>query len=324
MIQKVKLTAEISRTQLGKRLDQALAELFNEYSRSQIQQWILSYRVNVNGIVIDKPDKKISGGEHIVIHAEIKEDNDWKAQNIPLNILFEDDDILVINKPSALVVHPGAGNSNNTLLNALLYHFPLINNVPRAGIVHRLDKDTTGLMVVAKNISSQVRLMEMLKLRKIVRIYEAIVVGVITVGGVVNASIGRHPKKRVYMSVNSMGKPAVTYYRIIENFRLHTRLYLRLQTGRTHQIRVHMAHLNHPIVGDPLYSRYKPEKGASEEVISKSYNFNRQALHAKILRFYHPKSNIAMEWCAPIPKDMMDLTNILRIDKNNHFPYNGI
>ncbi|EOE3186167.1 23S rRNA pseudouridine(1911/1915/1917) synthase RluD, partial [Klebsiella pneumoniae] len=252
MAQRVQLTATVTENQLGQRLDQALAELFPDYSRSRIKEWILDQRVLVNGTIGDKPKEKVLGGEHIAIDVEIEEEARFQPQDIPLNIVYEDDDILVINKPRDLVVHPGAGNPDGTVLNALLHYYPPIADVPRAGIVHRLDKDTTGLMVVAKTIPAQTRLVESLQLREITREYEAVAIGHMTSGGTVEEPISRHPTKRTHMAVHPMGKPAVTHYRIMEHFRIHTRLRLRLETGRTHQIRVHMSHITHPLVGDQV------------------------------------------------------------------------
>ncbi|MEG2554350.1 MAG: 23S rRNA pseudouridine(1911/1915/1917) synthase RluD, partial [Hafnia sp.] len=300
---------------LGHRLDQALAELFPDYSRSRIKEWILDDRVKVNGKIINKPKEKVLGGEEIAIDALIEEEARWEPQNIPLDIVYEDSDILVINKPRDLVVHPGAGNPDGTILNALLYYYPEIVDVPRAGIVHRLDKDTTGLMVVAKTVPAQTRLVEALQAREITREYEAVAIGTMTAGGTVEEPISRHPTKRTHMAVHPMGKPAVTHYRIMEHFRAHTRLRLRLETGRTHQIRVHMSHISHPLVGDPLYGgRPRPPKGASEEFITILRGFDRQALHATMLRLYHPISGIQMEWHAPLPQDMVDLISALQAD----------
>lgn len=315
MAQQVKLNATVSESQLGQRLDQALAELFPDYSRSRIKEWILDRRVTVNGVIIDKPKEKVLGSEQIAIDAEIEEEARWEAQDIPLDIVYEDEDILVINKPRGLVVHPGAGNPDGTVLNALLHHFPAIIDVPRAGIVHRLDKDTTGLMVVAKTVPAQTHLVESLQLREITREYEAVAIGRMTAGGTVDEPISRHSTKRTHMAVHPMGKPATTHYRIMEHFRAHTRMRLRLETGRTHQIRVHMSYINHPLVGDPLYGgRPRPPKGASEAFISTLRQFDRQALHATMLRLYHPISGIEMEWHAPLPQDMVDLIAAMKAD----------
>ncbi|HEJ0211724.1 TPA: 23S rRNA pseudouridine(1911/1915/1917) synthase RluD [Proteus mirabilis] len=315
MSQQIRLNATVADSQLGQRLDQALAELFPDYSRSRIKEWILDNRVQVNDKIINKPKEKMLGGEKIEVDALIEEDVRWEPQNIPLNIVYEDDDILVINKPRDLVVHPGAGNPDGTVLNALLYRYPEIVNVPRAGIVHRLDKDTTGLMVVAKTVPAQTHLVEALQRREITREYEAVATGRMTAGGLVNEPISRHPTKRTHMAVHPMGKHAVTHYRVMEHFRAHTRLRLRLETGRTHQIRVHMAHIHHPLIGDQLYGgRPRPLKGASEEFRETLRRFDRQALHATMLRLYHPITGIEMEWHAPLPDDMVELIRVLKVD----------
>ncbi|TYL41376.1 23S rRNA pseudouridine(1911/1915/1917) synthase RluD [Dickeya sp. ws52] len=315
MSQQVQLTATVAESQLGQRLDQALAELFPDYSRSRIKTWILEQRVQINGNTVDRPKEKVLGGESVAIDALIEEEARWEAQPISLDIVYEDDDILVINKPRDLVVHPGAGNPDGTVLNALLHHYPAIADVPRAGIVHRLDKDTTGLMVVAKTVPAQTRLVESLQAREITREYEAVAIGTMTAGGTVDEPIARHSTKRTHMAVHLMGKPAVTHYRIMEHFRAHTRLRLRLETGRTHQIRVHMAHINHPLIGDPLYGgRPRLPKGASDTFIETLRNFDRQALHATMLRLYHPISGIEMEWHAALPQDMVDLIAALKAD----------
>ncbi|MDN0119625.1 23S rRNA pseudouridine(1911/1915/1917) synthase RluD [Yersinia frederiksenii] len=315
MAQQVQLSATVAESQLGQRLDQALAELFPDYSRSRIKEWILDDRVTVDGKKINKPKEKVLGGELVAIDAQIEEDARWAPQDIPLDIVYEDNDILVINKPRGLVVHPGAGNPDGTVLNALLYYYPEIMDVPRAGIVHRLDKDTTGLMVVAKTVPAQTRLVEALQAREITREYEAVAIGNMTAGGRVDEPISRHSTKRTHMAVHPMGKPATTHYRIMEHFRAHTRLRLRLETGRTHQIRVHMSHINHPLVGDQLYGgRPRPPRGASDSFISILRGFDRQALHATMLRLYHPISGIQMEWHAALPEDMVELINALKAD----------
>ncbi|GHG02406.1 23S rRNA pseudouridine(1911/1915/1917) synthase RluD [Thalassotalea marina] len=300
---------------LGKRFDQTLAEMFPEYSRSRLKEWILAGSVTVNGVVLTKAREKMYGGENISISAEIEADERFEPQNIPLNIVYEDDDILVINKPADLVVHPGAGNPDGTVLNALLHHCPNIDLVPRAGIVHRLDKDTTGLMVVAKTIAAQTNLVEALQAREITREYEAIANGQMTAGGIVDEPIGRHPSKRTHMAVTMGGRPSVTHYRVMEKFRAHTRLRLRLETGRTHQIRVHMAHITHPLVGDPVYGgRPRPPRNATPELAAILRGFRRQALHAAMLSLFHPITGEQMTWTADVPEDMVNLTNILRAD----------
>lgn len=319
MAQQIELTATVAYHQLGQRLDQALAELFPDYSRSRIKTWIQERGVQVDGNIVDRPREKVLGGEQIVIAAVLEEPARWIAQDIPLNIVYEDDDILVINKPRDLVVHPGAGNADGTILNALLHYCPAIADVPRAGIVHRLDKDTTGLMVVAKTVPAQTHLVEALQRREITREYEAIAIGIMTKGGTVDEPISRHPSKRTHMAVHPMGKPAVTHYRIMERFRAHTRLRLRLESGRTHQIRVHMSFISHPLIGDPLYGgRPRPPRGASEEFLQVLRKFDRQALHATMLRLVHPISGELLEWHAPIPDDMVELVETLRADAQEH------
>jgi 23S rRNA pseudouridine1911/1915/1917 synthase len=319
MAQTIELKKQVQPSQLGQRLDQAIAELFTEYSRSRHKEWLLAGHVQVDGEVTTKPRQKVMGGEEIVIQAELEDEERWEAQDIPLDIVYEDDDLLVINKPRDLVVHPGAGTPDGTVLNALLFHYPDIAEVPRAGIVHRLDKDTTGLMVVAKNVPTQTRLVRALQKRKITREYEAIAIGKMTAGGMIEKPIGRHPQKRVLMAVNEMGKPAVTHYRVAEHFREHTRIRLRLETGRTHQIRVHMAYLQHPLLGDIAYGgRARIPKGASEELTAKIRGFDRQALHAVMLRFDHPSHGESMEFHAPVPDDMIDIAEALRVDTKEH------
>lgn len=315
MTQQIQLTATVSESLLGSRLDQAMAEMFPDYSRTRIKTWIVDRCVKIDSKIVDKPKEKLLGGEKITVVAQAGEEIRWEAQNIALNIVFEDEYILVINKPHGLVVHPGAGNPDGTLLNALLHYFPAIGEVPRAGIVHRLDKDTTGLMVVAKTLPAHTHLVEALQLRHITREYDAVAIGRMTAGGTVNEPICRHPGKRTHMAVRQTGKPATTLYRIAEHFRSHTRLRLRLETGRTHQIRVHMAYINHPLVGDPLYGgRTRIPKNASDTFIDRLRHFGRQALHATMLRFCHPVTGIEMEWHADLPQDMAELIDAMRID----------
>lgn len=304
---------------LGKRFDQTLAEMFPDYSRSRLKEWILAGHICVNGEIIDKPREKMFGGEQIAINSEIEAEVRFQPQDLPLNIVYEDNDILVINKPAGFVVHPGAGNPDGTVLNALLHYCPQLDVVPRAGIVHRLDKDTTGLMVVAKTIAAQTNLVESLQAREITREYEAVANGIMTAGGIVDEPIGRHSTKRTHMAVTFSGRPSVTHYRVMEKFRLHTRLRLRLETGRTHQIRVHMAHITHPLIGDPVYGgRPRPPKNASEELREMLRQFKRQALHAAMLSLYHPITGEQMTWHADVPDDMVALTNMLREDTKLH------
>ena len=319
MAQEINLKSEINATQSGLRLDQALAELFPDYSRTRIKEWILSGAVTIDGEVIDKPRIKVLETQEVAVVTEIQEEVSAEAQQIDLDIVYEDDDILVINKQAGLVVHPGAGNADGTLMNALLHHCPNIEHVPRAGIVHRLDKDTTGLMVVAKTVEAQTHLVASLQAREITREYEAIAIGTMTAGGMVDQPIGRHQTKRTHMAVVPNGKPAVTHYRVAEKFRAHTRLRLRLESGRTHQIRVHMAYIGHILVGDPVYGgRPRPPKAASAEFIETLKGFKRQALHAVRLELYHPINGMLMSWTAPIPEDMATLTKAMRKDTEAH------
>lgn len=315
----ITLSAEIQPEQMGQRLDQTLAELFPDYSRSRLKTWIEQDLVFVNGQVLNVPRTKVLGGEQVEIIVEVEDETHFEPENLPLNIVYEDEHILVINKPKDFVVHPGAGNPSGTVLNALLYHYPPIAEVPRAGIVHRLDKDTTGLMVVAKTIPAQTQLVRDLQKRKITREYEAVAFGVMTKGGKVDEPMARHPTKRTTMAVHPMGKPAVTHYRIMEHFRNYTRLRLRLETGRTHQIRVHMAHIAHPLLGDQTYGgRPRPPKNATEHFAEVLRNFQRQALHAIMLRLEHPITGELMEWYAPLPDDFVELIAALKEDYQLH------
>ncbi|MBE8168581.1 MAG: 23S rRNA pseudouridine(1911/1915/1917) synthase RluD [Shewanella sp.] len=319
MTQEINLQGEFSIAQTGQRLDQALAELFPDYSRTRIKEWILSGAVSIDGQVLDIPRTKILEEQTVSIVTELQEEVTAIAQEIDLDIVYEDDHILVLNKQAGLVVHPGAGNSDGTLMNALLHHCPSIEHVPRAGIVHRLDKDTTGLMVVAKTVEAQTHLVTALQARAITREYEAIALGTMTAGGLVDEPIGRHPTQRTHMAVEHSGKPAVTHYRVAEKFRAHTRLRLRLESGRTHQIRVHMAHIGHVLVGDPVYGgRPRLPKAASAEFIDVLKGFKRQALHAVRLELAHPITCDVMSWTAPIPDDMVKLTRALREDTKKH------
>lgn len=301
----------------NKRLDACLASYLTDYSRTKIQESILEGLVKVDGVVITAPAHKLEGFEscEIEIHENI-EVND-APENIELNIVYEDNDILVINKPRDMVVHPGAGVSNGTLLNALLFHYPELAKVPRAGIVHRLDKDTTGLMVVAKNITAQLALVEQLASKTVTREYEAIAYGIMTRGGKVDAPIGRHPTKRLNMAVTEKGKPAVTHYRIMEAYRNYTRLRLRLETGRTHQIRVHMSHIKHALLGDVTYGgNIRLPKNATPELVDAMREFKRQALHAIKLELVHPSTQELMKFEAPLPQDMASLVKELQRDRD--------
>ncbi|WP_428036000.1 23S rRNA pseudouridine(1911/1915/1917) synthase RluD [Amphritea sp.] len=318
MTEKVQLSATVSDDLMGKRLDQAVAELFPEYSRSRLQGWIKDGQLTVDGEV-KRPRDKLLGGELLAIAAELDVIDQYKAVEMPLDIVYEDDDIMIINKPAGLVVHPAAGHWEDTLLNGLLHYYPDIAQVPRAGVVHRLDMDTTGLMVVAKTIQAQTELVSQLQDRSMGREYEAVVAGVMTGGGTVDEPLGRHSRNRQKMAVVGMGKEAVTHYRVLKRFRAHTHIRLKLETGRTHQIRVHMSHINYPLVGDQLYGgRFRLPKGVSPQLLAKLKAFNRQALHAKRLELFHPVSGQLMAWEVDLPDDMQSLLNSLTRDAAHH------
>ena len=303
--------ATVANADCGRRLDQIAAELFPEFSRSRLQQWIKSGDLRVDGQQFP-PKQKLLGGEQLSISTQLKAEGDWEAQNIPLDIVFEDEHIIVINKPANFVVHPAAGNRDGTLLNALLYHFPQLASVPRGGIVHRLDKDTTGLMVVAKTLAAHTDLVAQLQARTVSREYEAVVSGVMTGGGCVDQPIGRHPKQRVKMAVVRDGKEARTHYSVLERFAGHTHIRLKLETGRTHQIRVHMASIQYPIVGDAVYGgRFRLHKGASDQLRETLQGFSRQALHARELGLVHPDSGEFVSWQTELPEDMRALLQAL-------------
>ncbi|MES9868517.1 MAG: 23S rRNA pseudouridine(1911/1915/1917) synthase RluD [Sedimenticola sp.] len=298
----------------GKRLDQALAALFPDFSRSRLQQWLKEGLVTLDGRTC-KAKEKVMGGERVELEAHLDDQVACVPQEIPLDVLYEDGEILVINKPVGLVVHPAAGNPDGTLQNALLHHSPDLIQLPRAGIVHRLDKETSGLLVVAKTTGAHRSLIEQLQAREIKREYRALVMGVMTAGGTVDEPIGRHPVHRIRMAVVQSGKPAVTHYRVLERFRAHTYLKVNLETGRTHQIRVHMAHIRHPLVGDPLYGgRFRIPAGASPGLIEALRGFRHQALHARALGLEHPKTGEWIEWKAPLPEAFESLLLKMRED----------
>jgi 23S rRNA pseudouridine1911/1915/1917 synthase len=305
----------------NKRLDKIAAELFPDFSRSRLQQWIVDGKLTVDGEIRRGRDKMI-GGENLELDVVLEAEGDWEAEDIPLNIVYEDDDILVINKPAGLVVHPAAGNYSGTLLNALLYHYPGIENVPRAGIVHRLDKDTTGLMVVAKTLQAQTQLVNQLQDRSMGREYEAITMGVMTGGGVVDAPIARHPTQRTKMSVapEGMGKEAITHYRVLKKFNAHTHIRCKLETGRTHQIRVHMSHIGYPLVGDQTYfGRFRLPKGISLHLRQELQTFQRQALHARELSLWHPTTDEYMTWDVELPEDFQILLQSLSDEQSETY-----
>ncbi len=312
------LTIKVPADYSGQRLDQVLAQLFPDYSRARLQQWIKAGQVCVNGQQRRAKDK-LEGGEQIELEATSEEEVSWQGQDIPLTIVYEDDDIIIVNKPAGMVVHPAAGNYDGTLVNALLHHAPELSEVPRAGIVHRLDKETSGLLAVARNLKSQKYLVDILQARVMKRQYQAVAYGVMTAGGTVEAPIARHPVDRKRMAVVSNGKPAVTHYRVMQRFRIHTHIRVDLETGRTHQIRVHMAHIHYPLVGDPVYGqRLRLPRDCSAELSDFLRNFNRQALHAARLGLEHPTTGEIMEWEAPLPDDMQQLIELLYEDAAQH------
>ncbi|MBE0506181.1 MAG: 23S rRNA pseudouridine(1911/1915/1917) synthase RluD [Marinospirillum sp.] len=315
MTQVINQQAEVTAELTGKRLDQAAAELFPDFSRAKLQEWLKEGSLTRNGQQV-KPKDKAMMGDVLNLQAEQQIQVSDEAQDIQLDIVYEDASLLVLNKQAGLVVHPAAGHADGTLLNALLFHCPSLEDLPRAGIVHRLDKDTSGLMVVAKTLKAQAALVEQLQDRSMGREYDAVTLGKMTTGGKVDAQIGRHPKDRKRQAVVvSGGKPAVTHYRVVQRYRAHTHVRCKLETGRTHQIRVHLAHIKHPLVGDPLYGgRLKLPAGASEEVKLFLRQFPRQALHARSLTLIHPESGEKMNWTVPLPEDFEMLLTLLDED----------
>lgn len=302
-----KLAAEVPYEMAGLRLDQALAELFPDYSRSKLQTWVKAGRVTVDGEQLKARDK-LEGGEDIELDAEAEVVIAAEAEDIPLEIVFEDESLLIVNKPAGLVVHPAIGNWQGTLLNALLNHAPQLETLPRAGIVHRIDKDTSGLLMVAKTLQAHNSLTGQLQERTIHREYLAITRGRMTAGGTVDEPIGRHPSDRLRYVVRQSGKEAVTHYRVVQRFARHTLIRVKLETGRTHQIRVHMAHIRFPLLGDPVYGgRFQMPAGCSEQLEKELRSFKRQALHAAKLGLQHPVTDAYMEWEAPLPDDMTRL-----------------
>ncbi|VAW80750.1 Ribosomal large subunit pseudouridine synthase D [hydrothermal vent metagenome] len=312
MSETIYLSGSIPEQAAGRRLDQVLAELFSQYSRSRLQQWTKQGHVLLDG----KPAKvrqRVLGGESVEVRAELQDEGAVEPQAMALDIVYQDEQLLVINKPAGLVVHPAAGNRDGTLQNGLLYFDPDLATVPRAGIVHRLDKDTSGLMVVARTLEAHTSLVTQLQERTVSREYLALVHTVLTAGGTVDAPIGRHPKDRLRMAVVESGKPAVSHYRVLERFAAHTLVQVRLETGRTHQIRVHMAHLHYPLVGDPVYGgRLRLPRGASERLQEALRGFRRQALHARRLAFVHPQSGETVGWEVDIPEDFLSLLEVIR------------
>ena len=310
----IQLSLRIPDTQAGQRLDQALAQLLPDYSRSRLKVWIDSGEIRVDGEP-RRPRDKVFGGEAVEVNATLEQEVAAEAQPIPVEVVHQDKHLFVVNKPAGLVVHPGAGNPDQTLQNALLSLDPKLAELPRAGIVHRLDKETSGLLIIARTLPAHTALVRMLEDRAIHREYEAICKGVMTAGGTIDAPIDRHPVERVKMAVRQGGRESVTHYRVIKRYRANTHVRVQLETGRTHQIRVHLSHAGYPLVGDRVYGgRLMMPKGATEELRVALREFPRQALHAARLQLEHPVTGKALECVAPLPDDMVQLLKVLARD----------
>ncbi|MDG2365836.1 MAG: 23S rRNA pseudouridine(1911/1915/1917) synthase RluD [Methylococcaceae bacterium] len=295
----------------GYRLDQALAELFPEYSRSRLQTWIKQGRVSVDQEQLRCKDS-VKGGEVIELHAEAEVVTTLEAEELPLDIVFEDSELLIINKPAGLVVHPAAGNWSGTLQNGLLFYAPILSTIPRSGIVHRIDKETSGLLMIAKSLTAHAHLVNQLQSRTVQREYLAITQGRMTSGGTIDEPIGRHPVNRKRQAVVESGKMAITHFRVLTRYQQHTLIGVKLETGRTHQIRVHMAHIHYPLLGDPVYGgRFRLPKDCGAELATQLQGFKRQALHAAKLGLIHPGTGAYCEWTADLPVDMDKLTKAL-------------
>jgi 23S rRNA pseudouridine1911/1915/1917 synthase len=321
MNDKVQLQASVPREMHGSRLDQVAAQLFPQYSRSRLQGWIKKGDLCVDGQQC-RPRDKVSEGASLQIDAELETEVGWQAEDIALDLVYEDEAILVLNKPAGLVVHPAAGHAEGTLVNALLAHAPELAQLPRAGIVHRLDMDTSGLLVVARTLPAHHHLVEQLQARSVKREYCALCIGTMTGGGTVDAPMGRHPRQRKKMAVLAAGgKTAVTHYRLAQRFGHHTRLTVNLETGRTHQIRVHMAYRHHPLIGDAVYGgRPRLPKEASGRLIDTLRGFSRQALHARSLGLIHPATGEQVQFECPLPEDILDLIAVLEQEDPPHDP----
>ncbi len=295
----------------GKRFDQALAVLFPDYSRSRLKEWILAGQVALDGRQ-EAPRMRVRAGQQVVLTPVEDVRETARPEPIELRVVFEDDDLLLIDKPAGLVVHPGAGNPSGTLMNGLLNHAPNLANLPRGGILHRLDKDTTGLLLVAKSQAAYTRLVQDLQEREIMREYRGVCAGRLTAGGRIDAPIGRHPTQRTRMAIIDRGRESVTNYRVLMRFPSHTFCAMRLESGRTHQIRVHFAHARHALIGDQTYGgRLQVPRGASEQFATALRGFRRQALHACRIGFTHPASGDEMQFQSPLPPDFIGLLTAL-------------
>ncbi|HRD70110.1 MAG TPA: 23S rRNA pseudouridine(1911/1915/1917) synthase RluD [Legionella sp.] len=319
MIEHIQKQLTVPREYHSQRIDAVLAQLLPEYSRSQISTWIKTGAIKMNNKICKPKDKTLGGDviDLIVDYSESDPDfNQCEPENIPLDIIYEDDHVLVLNKPAGLVVHPGAGNREHTLVNALLYHAPDLHHLPRAGIIHRLDKDTTGLLIVAKTLTAHTSLIRQMQAREIQRHYITLVQGHVISGGTIDTGFGRHPRNRLKMTVTGQGRQAITHYTVNKQYQDFTLLDVRLMTGRTHQIRVHMAHINHPVAGDQLYSgRMRFPINASDTLRTVLQQFKRQALHASSLSFHHPVTHKEVTCEAPMPEDFKLLLTTL----DNHY-----
>lgn len=311
---KIILEAVVAEESVRRRLDQVAASLFSEHSRARLQEWIKAGCLTVNGQKC-RPKDLVSLGDRLVVSAEIEEVGDWESEKMLLDIVHEDDSLIVVNKAKNLVVHPAAGHRQGTLLNGLLHHCPDLRKLPRAGIIHRLDKDTTGLLMVAKTLAAHTDLVAKLSRREVSREYEAIACGVLTGGGTIDLPLGRHPVNRKKRAVSENGQEAITHYKIIKRFRSHTHLLIKLETGRTHQIRVHMSYKSYPLIGDQLYgARLSLPAGCELSLAESLKNFQRQALHARRLGVSHPETKEIMHWEADLPTDMKFLLGKLEKD----------
>ncbi|WP_075167211.1 23S rRNA pseudouridine(1911/1915/1917) synthase RluD [Acinetobacter indicus] len=309
---RLSLQFQLDESYLGQRIDQVAALIWSDFSREKLKQWLKDGHLLVNGNTV-KPKYKCEGNELLSLNVELEAQTNSQPENIPLDIVYEDDDILVINKPVGMVVHPGAGNITGTLVNALLFHYPKSAELSRAGLVHRIDKDTSGLLVVAKNLEAQFDLSKQLANKSVYRIYDVVVYGNIIAGGTIDEPIKRHPVDRVKMTVLPGGKDAVTHYNVKERFQHFTRVQARLETGRTHQIRVHFSYIGHGLIGDPVYMpRVRVPAGASELLNETLRGFKRQALHAAKLGLVHPRTKQDMMFEAPWPEDFSQLVDVLR------------
>lgn len=305
------VSARVPDTLHGARLDATAAALFPDFSRSRLAEWIKAGRLRRNDQPA-KPRDKVAVDDHLLLIPEYEDRVEWRPEALPLDIIYEDEHVLVLNKPAGLVVHPAAGHHNGTLVNRLLAHAPEMAALPRGGIVHRLDKETSGIMLAARSPLAHKSLVAQLADRSVSRLYSAVSRGTFSGGGTIEGPIGRHPTSRTKMAVVPDGKAAVTHYRIAQRFGAHTLLDVSLESGRTHQIRVHLAWRKHPLVGDPVYGgRATRPAGASARLLGALSTFTRQALHARELAFMHPESGETMTFSAPLPSDMTDLIDCL-------------